>query len=252
MSKIVFISGATSGIGKATSLRLAELGYNLIIVGRRTDRLATLKTELETRFSVDVLCITLDVRNKKQVIETLSAIPDNWKMVDILINNAGLAAGLSPIDKGEFDDWDQMVDTNIKGLLYISRQIIPQMVARKTGHIVNISSIAGKETYENGNVYCATKHAVDSLSKAMRIDLLKYGIKVTNIAPGMVDTEFSTVRFKGDTERAAKVYENLTPLFAEDVADAIVYALTRPAHVNINDMLIMPTAQANSIHTHRQ
>lgn len=247
MNRIALITGATSGIGKATAELLAANKFNLILTGRRKEKLETLESELIQRFGINVLSLSFDVRNKKEVYDAIAGLPQHWNAVDVLINNAGLAVGLSHIDKGEVDDWERMIDTNIKGLLYITRALTPLMIAGGRGHIVNISSIAGKEVYENGNVYCATKHAVDALSKAMRIDLLQDNIRVTNIAPGMVDTEFSTVRFKGDKARADKVYEELTPLYAEDIAEAILFAITRPPHVNINDLVIMATDQAAAV-----
>ena len=245
MRKIALVTGATAGIGTATAEILAKNGYNLIITGRRKDLLDALKSELGVKYKSDVLALNFDIRDRQQTENAIDNLPETWKNIDVLINNAGLAAGLSPIQEGSVDDWDQMIDTNVKGLLYITRKVAPLMVKRGSGHIVNISSIAAKETYENGNVYCATKHAVDALTKGMRIDLVKHGVKVTSISPGMVDTEFSLVRFKGDKARADKVYEGLTPLSADDVAEAVWFALSRPTHVNINDMLIMPTAQAS-------
>jgi len=244
MNKIALITGATTGIGEATALLLAQNNYDIIITGRRKTLLDQLKSRIETEAKVQVLALNFDVRKLAEVQAAITSLEEKWKNIDVLVNNAGLAVGMGHIDKGEIDDWERMIDTNIKGLLFVSREVIPLMVARNTGHIVNISSIAGKEEYENGNVYCATKHAVDSLSKSMRIDLVMNNIKVTNIAPGMVDTEFSTVRFKGDKERADNIYKGLTPLFANDIADAILFAVTRPAHVCINDLVIMPTAQA--------
>jgi 3-hydroxy acid dehydrogenase/malonic semialdehyde reductase len=193
-----------------------------------------------------VLALHFDVRNRKQVMEAIASIPTEWRGIDVLVNNAGLASGLDPIQSGDNDDWEKMIDTNVKGLLYMTREISPLMVARNSGHIINISSIAGHEVYPNGNVYCATKHAVEALSKAMRMDMVKHNIKVTSIAPGMIETEFSIVRFHGDKEKAKKVYEGFQPLFAEDIADAILYVITRPANVCINEMLIMPTAQASA------
>jgi 3-hydroxy acid dehydrogenase / malonic semialdehyde reductase len=251
MKKIAIITGATSGIGKSTAHKLAQANYNLILTGRRQELLENLKKELGIKYKCDVLTLNFDIRDSVAVDEQIEALPDSWKKVDVLINNAGLAAGLNPIQSGELEDWEQMIDTNIKGLLFMTRKVVPWMIENGHGHIINISSIAGKEVYENGNVYCATKYAVDALTKGMRIDLVKHNIKVTSIAPGMVETEFSMVRFKGDKEKADKVYEGLTPLFAEDVADAILFAVTRPPHVNINDMLIMPTAQANMSTTYR-
>jgi NADP-dependent 3-hydroxy acid dehydrogenase YdfG len=244
MNKTAMVTGATTGIGEATAFLLAQNGFDVIITGRRNNLLDLLKLKIQTETKAKVLSLNFDVRNLTEVRQAISSLEDKWKQVDVLVNNAGLAVGLNHIDKGEVDDWERMIDTNIKGLIYVTREVSPLMVERNSGHIINISSIAGKEAYENGNIYCATKHAVESLSKTMRIDLVMHNIKVTNIAPGMVDTEFSLVRFKGDKERADKVYHDLTPLFAHDIAEAILFAVTRPEHVCINDMLIMPTAQA--------
>ncbi len=251
MKKIALITGATTGIGNATAHKLAEKNYNLIITGRRKNLLDDVKKELGIKYKCDVLTLNFDIRDPKQVEEMIDSLSENWKKIDVLVNNAGLAAGLNPIQSGDLEDWEQMIDTNVKGLLYITRKVSPLMIENGHGHIINISSIAGKEVYENGNVYCATKHAVDALTKGMRIDLVKHNIKVTSISPGAVDTEFSLIRFKGDNDRAAKVYEGFTPLFAADIADAIIFAITRPPHVNINDMLIMPTAQANAATIYR-
>ena len=245
MRKIALITGATAGIGKAAADILAKNGYNLIITGRRNELLDSLKNEMGVKHKSDVFVLCFDVRNRKQTEDAIDKLPKVWKNIDVLVNNAGLSAGLAPIHEGLIDDWEQMIDTNIKGLLYITRKIAPMMIKNGSGHIVNISSIAAKELYEGGNVYCATKHAVDALNKGMRIDLVKHNIKVTSISPGFVETEFSIVRFKGDKERASKVYEGMIPLDADDVAEAIWFAVSRPAHVNINDMLIVPTAQAN-------
>ncbi len=251
--KIALITGATSGIGEATAYLLAEAGYDLILVGRRTERLASLEaTLLAQHTDLRLLPLTLDVRDARQVAATLGALPEAWQAIDVLVNNAGLAAGLAPLQEGDQDDWERMIDTNVKGLLYVSRAITPGMKARKRGHIVNISSIAGREVYPNGNVYCATKHAVQALGKGMRMDLLPYGVKVTQICPGAVETEFSLVRFHGDQARADKVYEGFTPLTAHDVADTIRYVLSLPEHVCIDDLLIMPTAQASGSMIHRQ
>ncbi len=241
------ITGATSGFGRATAIKFARDGYNIIITGRRKERLADLEKELRLH-NVNVLALNFDVRNKKEVESSLKSLTGEWKNIDILVNNAGLAAGLSHINDGDIDDWERMIDTNVKGLLYVTRAVVPGMVARNSGHIINISSIAGKEVYENGNVYCASKHAVDALSKAMRIDLLKHNIKVTNIAPGMAGTEFSIVRFHGDTEKAKEVYRGIDPLTAEDIADVIYFCATLPAHVCINDLVITPTQQANAFY----
>lgn len=245
MNKIALITGATSGIGKATAIQIAQSGYNVIITGRRKDRLTALADDIR-REGAEVLELCFDIRNPEEVKEAISGLNDKWKNIAVLINNAGLAVGSSPIQEGIADDWERMIDTNVKGLLYITRAVAPLMIKNNSGHIVNIASIAGKEVYPGGNVYCATKHAVDALSKAMRTDMLKYNIKVTNIAPGMVETEFSLVRYKGDAEAAQKVYNGITPLTNEDIAETIVFAITRPAHVCLNDIVIMPTAQANA------
>jgi hypothetical protein len=249
--KTALVTGATSGIGEATALKLAGLGYRMIITGRRNDRLEALKRKLNENFQCDVLTLSFDIRNHADTEKSLHSIPENWKTIDVLVNNAGLAAGVEPIQEGKWENWERMIDTNVKGLLYLSRIIIPWMVERKTGHVINLSSIAGVEVYEGGNVYCASKHAVQAITKGMRIDLLKHNIKVTSISPGMVETEFSLVRFDGDAQRAANVYKGLTPLFANDIADAIEFVVTRPAHVNINDMLIMPTRQASGVYNFR-
>lgn len=245
MNKIALITGATSGIGQATALKTAEAGYNLIITGRRKDRLEEMAQKIREK-GVEVLTLNFDVRNQEEVHQAVSELDEQWKNIDVLVNNAGLAVGVTPIQEGILDDWERMIDTNIKGLLYITREVAPLMIRRQKGHIVNIASTAGKEVYPGGNVYCATKHAVDALSRAMRIDMLKDHIKVTNIAPGMVETEFSLVRYKGDAEAAKKVYAGLTPLSNEDIADVIVFAISCPAHVCLNDIVITPTAQANS------
>lgn len=252
MSKIALITGATAGIGEACARLFAQQKYDLIITGRRTERLTSLSQELTDVYGIKVTALTMDVRSKEEV-QKLETLSDDWKKVDVLINNAGLSQGLDPINSGNTDDWDVMIDTNIKGLLYVTKVVSTWMVNNaRGGHIINIGSIAGKETYLNGNVYCATKHAVDSLNKAMRIDLLPHKIKVTGIHPGAVETEFSEVRFKGDTERAKKVYDGYEPLHAQDIAETIWFAVSRPAHVNINDMLVMPTAQASTSHLLRE
>ena len=246
MNKTALITGATSGIGMATAKLLAVNNFNLIITGRRNQRLSEFKQEIEKTSSSKVLALNFDVRNRNEVVKAIESIPTEWRAIDVLVNNAGLASGLSHVQDGDIEDWDKMIDTNIKGLLYITKEVAPLMINRKTGHIVNISSIAGHEVYERGNVYCATKHAVEALTKGMRIDMVKHDIKVTSIAPGMAETEFSIVRFHGNTEAAKKVYEGFSPLMAEDIADAILYVITRPAHVCINEMLIMPTNQASA------
>lgn len=240
--KTALITGATSGIGRATAETFAQLGFRLILCGRRSDRLLELKQSLQT----PVHTLEFDVRDKTSVQTAIASLPPDFSQIDILINNAGNAHGLDPIQTGSLDDWDAMLDINVKGLLYVSRAVIPGMVARNGGHIINIGSIAGKEVYPNGNVYCATKHAVDALNKAMRIDLVMHGIRVGAIHPGMVETEFSEVRFKGDTERAAKVYQAFQPLVAADIADIIGFVVTRPYHVNIADLVVTPTAQATA------
>lgn len=252
MTKIVLITGATSGLGAAIARKFAENGDHLILTGRRADRLDSVTRELIEKYHVEIFPLVFDVRNLEEVEDALELLPENWRMIDILINNAGLAVGLNPIHEGVIDDWERMIDTNVKGLLYMSRVFAPLMVARKKGHIINIGSIAGKEVYPNGNVYCGSKYAVDAISKAMRIDLLPHHIKVTQIAPGAVKTEFSLVRFKGDRERAEAVYNGFRPLVASDVADVVYYVTTLPEHVNINDLVIMPTAQASSMHFNRQ
>ncbi|MCL6523359.1 MAG: SDR family oxidoreductase [Thermoflavifilum sp.] len=246
MSRIACITGATSGIGKACAERYAQAGYDLIITGRRVDRLQQLQTAFQTRYGINVMPLHLDVRHRQEVEQAFQLLPTQWQQVDILINNAGLALGLSPLQDGDPSDWDTMIDTNVKGLLYVTRVISPSMIARRQGHIVNIGSTAAKDTYPNGNVYCATKRAVEALSEAMRIDFLPYGIKVTAIHPGAVETEFSVVRFKGDEQRAAQVYQGFQPLTPADVAEVIFYCTSLPAHVCINDLVLTPTAQANA------
>lgn len=239
---IALITGATSGIGQATAVAFADLDYSLILCGRRQERLDALQQQLSPQ--TEVITLRFDVRDRFEVEEAIASLPTEWQAIDILVNNAGNAHGMSPIQEGDPDDWDQMIDGNVQGLLYVSKAVTPGMVARKRGHIVNLSSIAGKQTYANGAVYCASKAAVEALSTGMRLDLTQHGIKVTNIAPGAVETEFSVVRFKGDADRAAKVYEGFMPLTADDVADTIVYAVTAPAHVTIADLTILASAQA--------
>jgi NADP-dependent 3-hydroxy acid dehydrogenase YdfG len=251
MKNFVIVTGATSGFGEATARLFAENGWNLILTGRRKERLATLKTELLTDHN-EIITLSFDVRNEQAVEDAFATIPDEVrKRVVVLVNNAGLAVGRGPIQSGITDDWERMIDTNIKGLLYVSKAVIPWLRVNKGGHIVNLGSIAGKEVYPGGNVYCATKHAVDALSRAMRIDLVEDGIKVTNIAPGAAETEFSIVRFKGDAVVAKSVYDGFDPLVAADIADAIFYVCTRPKHVTINDLVIMPTAQASATVFHK-
>ena len=246
MNKTALITGATSGIGRAVADIFAENKYNLIVTGRRSERLQELKAALERQHGISVLALCFDVRDNDEVVRNIESLPVEWRNIDVLVNNAGLAVGLNHIQDGVLDDWERMIDTNIKGLLYVTRAVSPLMITRNSGHIVNICSIAGKEVYENGNVYCATKHAVDALSKAMRIDMLGHNIKVTNVCPGAVETEFSIVRFKGDTQRAAGTYKGIEPLTGRDIAECIYFAVSLPQHVCINDMMIMPTAQADS------
>ena len=248
MNKTALITGATSGIGRATAITLSQNNFDVIITGRRKELLVGLEKEIKAKSSNKIYILNFDVRNKEEVFKAIDSLPEEWKNIDVLINNAGLAVGLEPIQDGDIDDWERMIDTNVKGLLYMSRKVLQLMVARKRGHVINIGSTAGKEAYQNGNVYCGTKHAVDAISKGMRIDLLPHKIKVTEINPGMVETEFSVVRFKGDEEKAGKVYQGFTPLYGYDIADAILYVLTRPEHVCINDMIITATAQANSFY----
>ncbi len=250
--KIALITGATSGIGRAAAFKFSENGYNVIITGRRKERLNSIAREIRKKSGAQVHPLCFDIRSMKEVQKSVASLPGQWKKIDVLVNNAGLAAGLSDIQDGNAGDWETMIDTNIKGLLYISKAVIPLFIKNGTGHIINIGSIAGKETYAKGNVYCATKHAVDALTKSMRIDLLSHGIRVTGIHPGAVETEFSLVRFHGDEQKAKNVYRGFTPLSADDVADAICWAASRPAHVNINEMVIMPAAQANTQHLNRK
>jgi NADP-dependent 3-hydroxy acid dehydrogenase YdfG len=244
MEKTVFITGATSGIGKASAKLFAKNGFKIIICGRRAGRLKQLQEKISTGSNVEYL--VFDVREKDDVLAKINSLPEAFKNIDILINNAGNAHGLDTIDEGNLEDWDAMIDINVKGLLYVSKAIIPGMTKRKSGHIINIGSVAGKEVYPKGNVYCASKFAVDAISKGMRIDLNAYGIKVSEINPGAVNTEFSTVRFKGDKDRADGVYQGFKPLVADDIAEIIYFVATRPAHVNIAEALVLPTAQASA------
>ena len=248
---IALITGATSGFGRAIALKFAEHGWDVITTGRRKDRLDKLENEIRSTYETKVFSLLFDVRNQSEVHQAISTLPHDWKSIDVLINNAGLASGLSHIQDGEISDWEVMIDTNIKGLLYVSKEIMSGMVERQKGHIVNIGSIAGKEAYARGNVYCATKHAVDALSKSMRIDMLQYGIKVTAINPGAAETEFSLVRFKGDEHKASQVYTGYEPLKAEDIAEVVYFAVSRPPHVVLNDIIITPLAQANTSNFNR-
>lgn len=251
MNKTILITGATSGFGKAIAMRFANDGDDLIITGRREVILTELSAELRKEYGVEVLSLCFDVRVKEEVELAISSLPDEWKDIDILVNNAGLAVGMNPIQEGVIDDWDRMIDTNVKGLLYMTRFVSPLMVERKKGHIINIGSIAGKEVYPMGNVYCGSKFAVDAITKGTRIDLVQYNIKVTQVAPGAADTEFSLVRFKGDQQRANSVYNGFTPLNAEDVAEVVWYVTTLPSHVNINEVVVMPTAQASAVNFYK-
>lgn len=244
MSKLALITGATSGIGKATAEAFADLGINLILCGRRLDRLYEIQESLSDKVKVNILAF--DVRNRQEVEKALNTLPEEFRTIDILVNNAGNAHGLTPIQDGNPDDWDAMIDGNVKGLLYVSKVIMPWMISRQKGHVVNISSIAGKATYPNGNVYCASKAAVEAISEGMRLDLNPHGIKVTNVAPGAVETEFSLVRFKGDDKRAEAVYKGFVPLTPQDVAETIAFAVTRPSHVVMADITLLPLAQASA------
>jgi serine 3-dehydrogenase len=250
--KTVFITGASSGIGKACAARFADAGANLLLAARRIDRVKKLSEELRKQYKIKTKEIKLDVRNYNEVTETISSLDEQWKKIDILINNAGLARGFDKIHEGKIEDWDEMIDTNIKGLLFVTRRVLPLMVERQKGHIINIGSIAGHETYPSGNVYAATKFAVNALSKSIRMDALDKEIKVTSIDPGLVETEFSLVRFSGDEKRAKSVYKGLTPLMANDIAETILFCATRPDNVNINEMIITPLAQASTAHYYRK
>jgi NADP-dependent 3-hydroxy acid dehydrogenase YdfG len=251
-TKIIFITGATSGFGKATAYKFAANGYDLIINGRRAERLQQLADEIESKYNVAVLQLPFDVQMQEEVFAAINSIPEEWKAIDVLLNNAGLALGRDYFEEGNLTDWNTMIDTNVKGFLYVAKAVAQLMAARKQGHIINLGSVAGKEVYEKGNVYCATKYAVDALNQSMRIDLLRHNIKVTAINPGAAETEFSIVRFKGDENTAKKIYEGLHPLSAEDVAEVIFYATTLPPHVCINDLTISCTRQANAIYFNRQ
>ncbi len=253
MSKIALITGATSGIGEATAYNLATKGYNLIVTGRREERLEMLKESLSERCpAVKILTLCFDIREREAVKVAIDTLCDGWEDIDILVNNAGLASGLDYIQDGDFEDWDKMIDTNIKGVLNITQSVAQKMIAKKEGHIVNIGSTAGVQVYEKGAVYCASKHAMHALSQGMRVDMLKHGIKVSEVRPGMVETEFSVVRFHGDKERADGVYNGLKPLTPEDIADVIGWIVSLPKHVNINDIEVTPQAQASSYYVHRK
>ena len=251
MNKTILITGATSGIGEACAKKFAAAGYSLIITGRRTERLDELKATLEKDHSIKVYSMTFDVQQRKMVEASFAALPREWQHIDILINNAGLAAGRDLFEEADMDDWETMLNTNVHGLLYVSKAVVPFMIAQKSGHIVNMGSVAGKEVYERGNVYCASKFAVDAINKAMRIDLLRHNIKVTGIHPGAVETEFALVRFKGDEKKAASTYHGLIPLTPEDIADTIFYCTHLPTHVCINDLVITCTQQAGTYYFHK-
>lgn len=252
MSKIVLITGATAGFGKATAKLFAQNGHHIILTGRRNDRLIDLANKLIDRYNVRALPLCFDVRDAEATKKAIETLPENWKKIDVLINNAGLASGFSTIQEGEIEDWNKMIDTNVKGLLYVSKTVMPLMIAQKKGHIINIGSTAGKEVYLNGNVYCASKHAVDAISKAMRMELLPHGIKVTQINPGAAETEFSEVRFHGDKEKAKKVYEGYTPMSANDISSIIYHTTTLPENLCINDLIVTSLAQANSFYINRK
>lgn len=251
MSKTLLVTGATSGFGKACAEKFAAGGYNVIITGRRKERLNELQQQLRQQYNIDVRTLEFDVRDKQAVFAAIEGLAPEWQQIDVLINNAGLALGRDYFEEADMDDWETMLDTNVKGLLYVSRAVIPLMKKQGSGHIINIGSTAGKEVYEKGNVYCASKYAVNAISQGMRIDLLRHGIKVTQVNPGAADTEFSIVRFKGNAETAASVYKGFKPLYANDVADVVFYCTTLPPHVCINDLVMTATAQANSMYFHR-
>lgn len=251
MNKIILITGATAGFGEAAAHKFAQNKWNIIITGRRTDRLKTLEQALREKYQVEVLSLAFDVSVLGQVNSAIAELPEQWRQIDVLLNNAGLAAGRGPIQEGEIDDWEQMIDTNVKGLLYMMRAVSPIMIANQKGHIINVASLAGWETYGGGNVYCGTKHAVRAISRAARVDLLPHQVKVSVVSPGAAETEFSLVRFKGDEQKAAAVYEGYQPLKAEDIAESIYFMATQPPHVNIEEILILPTAQANATITHK-
>lgn len=244
--KTALVTGVTSGFGRAFALRLAKLGYRLVITGRRNERLMELATLLQREYNTEVFPLCFDVRNHDACYQAIGSIPEKFSKIDLLVNNAGLAAGASPFNESDIDDFERMIDTNVKGLLYITKLIVPGMIQQKSGHIVNISSIAGIEVYPNGNVYCATKHAVNAITKGLRIDLVKHGIKVSSISPGLAETEFSVVRYHGDADKAKAVYSGIVALDAEDIADILEFIVTRPDHVSINDVQVNPRQQANT------
>lgn len=251
MKKIILITGATSGFGKAITDTFAAAGWNCIITGRRKERLDTIASDLQTKYAIQVLSLAFDVQDRKTVTDTLNNLPEEWQAIDVLVNNAGLALGRDSFENANLDDWDTMMDTNVKGLMYVTKAIIPFMISRKKGHVINIGSTAGKEVYKDGNAYCASKHAVDAISKAMRIDLLPHRIKVTAIHPGAAETEFSIVRFKGDASKADAVYDGYQALQPEDIANITYYTATLPEHICINDLVVTCTSQANSFYLHK-
>jgi serine 3-dehydrogenase len=251
-NKLVFVTGASSGIGEACARRAAKGGAKLLLCARRTERLEKFANELNSEYDTDVYIFTLDVRKRDAVDKALDELPDQWKAIDVLINNAGLARGLSKLHEGSIDDWEQMIDTNIKGLLYVTRKVVPWMVKRDQGDIVNIGSLAGHEVYPNGNVYCGTKHAVDAITRGLRLDLVGTPLRVCTVDPGLVETEFSVVRFHGDGNKADNVYKGLKPLTAEDIADTIYFCITRPAHIQIAEVILMPTAQRSTVVVHKE
>lgn len=246
------ITGATAGFGEATAHEFAKNGYDVIITGRRLERLKALSEELDKKYSAGSCILNFDVRDNEATQKNISGLPAKWQNVDVLVNNAGLASGFGPVQEGDVEDWNKMIDTNVKGLLHVTRCVAPMMIKNKKGHIINIGSTAGKDAYPNGNVYCATKFAVDALTKSMRIDLLPYGIRVTGVCPGMAETEFSVVRFHGDKEKAKTPYKGIEPLTAKDIAEVIYFAASRPANVNISDMVVTPLAQANPMNIVRK
>lgn len=250
--KIVLITGASSGIGRACAVRFAQIGACLILIARRKNRLQELAAELKQQYNTASYVIELDVRDRKAVQQVFDTLPEEWQKVEVLVNNAGLSRGLDKLHEGSIDDWEEMIDTNVKGLLYVTRAVVPGMVQRGSGMVINIGSIAGHEVYPKGNVYCASKHAVDAITKGLRLDLVDTPIRVCTVDPGLVETEFSMVRFRGDEERAKKTYQGLRTLLPEDVADAVVYCATRPAHVQVAEMILLPTNQASTTLVHRQ
>ena len=251
MNKIILITGATSGFGKAMAEKFAAGGWDCIITGRRADRLELLATSLQSQYGIQTLPLVFDVQKREEVFSTLENLPEQWRSIDVLVNNAGLALGRDSFENANLDDWDTMIDTNVKGMMYVTKAVLPYMTVRKQGHIINMGSVAGKEVYKDGNGYCASKYAVDALSKSMRIDLLPHRIKVTAIHPGAAETEFALVRFKGDEGKAKQVYDGYTPLHAEDIADIAFYCASLPEHVCVNDLVVTCTAQADAIYFHK-